>query len=157
MSDNYVLNLFADLRKQLLNVITSLSKSQLDYIPRGFSNNVHWQLGHVLTVTDELIFVFSGDESKILPDYRSYFASGTSPKQWSEPPPEIEILVKGLEIQMLEICEGFEGKLAQPVTDRSNFLQASVISDLFHVLIAHESMHLGMINAMAKLLKNDIG
>lgn len=47
----------------------------------------------------------------------------------------------------------YDGRLAQPVADENNFLQASVIGELFHVLIAHESTHLGMIIAMGKVLE----
>lgn len=155
MSDTYILNLFADLRKQILNVITSLSKSQLNRIPKGFRNNLHWQIGHVLKITDELIFEFSGVGSRIPLGYKTYFATGTHPSNWSNNPPETEIIIKNLEVQMSEICEKYDGRLAQPVPDKNNFLQASVIGELFHVLIAHESMHLGMINAMAKVLQNE--
>jgi len=54
---------------------------------------------------------------------------------------------------MKGISGTFSGKLTQPVADPDNFLQASVIGDLFQVLIAHESTHLGMIQAMAKVLQ----
>lgn len=60
-----------------------------------------------------------------------------------------------LKEQQLEIAEMYEGKLAQPLMDKNNFLQASVIGELFYVLIAHESMHLGMISAMTNVIKND--
>ncbi|WP_088103936.1 DinB family protein [Halalkalibacter urbisdiaboli] len=153
MSDVYILNLFADLRKQMLNAISSLSKGQLNHTPKGFSNNVFWQIGHVLTITDELIFTLSGDGSRIPTSYRAYFMTGTSPISWSGKPPDINIIVKELEIQMLEIYEKYDGRLAQPVDDQNNFLRASVIGELFYVLIAHESMHLGMVNAMVKVLE----
>ncbi|RXZ81125.1 DinB family protein [Paenibacillaceae bacterium] len=155
MSDTYILNLFADLREQILSVITRLSKSQMEHIPKGFNNNLHWQLGHVLTITDNLIFEFSGVGSRISQYYRTYFATGTSPSSWLGQPPGIEMILKDLKSQMVEICDKYDGLLAQPVADENNFLQATVIGELFHVLIAHESMHLGMIIAMDKVLQHE--
>ncbi|RJX37927.1 DinB family protein [Paenibacillus pinisoli] len=155
MSDTYILNLFADLRKQILSVITGMSKVQIEHIPKGFNNNLHWQIGHVLTITDDLIFEFSGVGARMPQHYRTYFASGTSPSSWPEQPPGIDTLLKELENQMVEIGKKYDGRLAQPVADENNFLQASVIGELFHVLIAHESTHLGMIIAMSKVLQHE--
>lgn len=155
MPDMYILNLFADLRLQILNVITSLSKGQIEHIPKGFNNNLHWQAGHVLTITDDLIFEFSGDGARSPQHYRTYFASGTSPSSWLGQPPGIDTLLKELENQMVEICKMYDGRMAQLVADENNFLQASVIGELFHVLIAHESTHLGMIIAMGKVLQHE--
>ncbi|MFF2888513.1 DinB family protein [Paenibacillus sp. NPDC057967] len=155
MSDTYILNLFADLRQQILSVITRLSKDQMEHIPKGFNNNLHWQVGHVLTITDDLIFEFSGVGARIPQHYRTYFASGTSPSSWPGQPPGIDTLLTELENQMVEIGKKYDGLLAQPVADENNFLQARVIGELFHVLIAHESTHLGMIIAMDKVLQHE--
>ncbi|MFC0214390.1 DinB family protein [Paenibacillus chartarius] len=152
MSDRFILNLFADLRKQILNIMTGLPENKLSLVPEGFNNNLHWQIGHVLTITNDLIFVLSGAGSRIPSSYGTFFATGTSPSNWSEQPPEVHILEKKLEEQMLVICEMYDGNLAEPVTAKDNFLQARVIGELFYVLIAHESTHLGMITAMAKVL-----
>lgn len=152
-SDAYILKLFADIRTQLLSVIRELPKSLLGCIPQGFNNNLHWQAGHVLTITDELIFTYSGAGTRIPPDYKTYFARGTSPSNWIDSPPEIDEILKLLEDQMEEISSSFSGKLAQPAADPDNFLQASVVGELFQVLLAHESTHLGMIKAMAKVLQ----
>ncbi|MEK8126751.1 DinB family protein [Paenibacillus filicis] len=155
MSDTYIFNLFADVRKQILSVITRLSKGQMEHVPKGFNNNLHWQVGHVLTIADDLIFEFSGVGARIPQHYRTYFASGTSPSSWPGQPPGIEILLRDLENQMVEICNKYDGLLEQPVAYENNFLQASVIGELFYVLLAHESTHLGMLIAMDKVLQNE--
>jgi len=152
-SDAYILKLFADIRTQLLSVIRELPKNLLDLIPQGFSNHLHWQAGHVLAITDELVFTGSGAGSRIPQEYKTFFARGTSPADWIGSPPDMDEILKCLEDQMKEISGTFSGKLTQPVADPGNFLQASVIGDLFQVLIAHESTHLGMIQAMAKVLQ----
>lgn len=155
MDGGYILQLFADLRNQFLDVAANLPRSRMTRIPHGFRNHMHWQMGHVLTVTDELIFQISGLGSRIPPDYKAFFAPGTSPADWTGEPPPAEVLLEELERQRLEIRETFRGgNMAQPLAE-SNFLQAGAVGDLFCVLIAHESLHLGMIQAMDKVLSSE--
>ncbi|MDQ0273912.1 DinB family protein [Cytobacillus purgationiresistens] len=155
MSDTYVLNLFADIRKQILNVLKNVSEGKMKHIPKGFNNHLYWQVGHVLTITDKLIFEYSGAGSRIPDHYSDFFATGTSPLNWSGQPPEIDLILIELKSQLTEICDNYDGMLTQPVAEESNFLQATVIGELVHVLIAHESTHLGMITAMVKVLQNE--
>lgn len=155
MSEAYILNLFDDLRGQLLDAATGLSSDQMTMIPHGFRNHVHWQLGHVWTITDQLVFGFSGLGSSMPSDYNIYFASGTSPADWTGEAPAIDEVRRKLVEQQAAIREAFIGKLSLPVADRNNFLAASTVCDLFHVLIAHEAMHLGMLTAMVKSLTVD--
>lgn len=155
MPDTYVLNLFADIRKQILNVFEDVSKDKMKYIPKGFNNHLYWQVGHLLTITDELIFEYSGAKSRVPHHYRDFFATGTSPLNWSGHPPEIDQIFIELKNQLTEICDNYDGMLTQPVAAENNFLNASVIGDLVHVLIAHESTHLGMISAMHKVLQDE--
>jgi len=151
-STPYIIKLFADLRKQILNTVLELPISKFNRIPQGFHNNLHWQLGHVLTIADELVFTLSGAASRLPPNYKTYFASGTNPRQWADHPPQPDVLLRNLEEQMENICKEYGGKLTQPVDDRANFLEARTVGELFQVLIAHESLHLGVINAMTRLV-----
>jgi hypothetical protein len=151
-SDGFVLGLFADLRTQILDALHGLPAGKGDDIPAGFRNNMRWQAGHLLTITDKLIFQFSGAGSRIPAEYESWFASGTAPSGWSHEPPAMNALLRQLADQMAAIRDTFDGRLSLPVADRDNFLQAATIGELFHVLIAHESMHLGTIQAMARVL-----
>ena len=151
MSDAYMLRLFADLRSQILEVVVS-AEGQLHRIPNGFRNHLYWQIGHVLTVTDELIYGLTGEGSRIPPVYRKYFAPGTVPVQGQEQLPPAEVLIKQLQQQQLDISEMDASRMEQPVPDSDNFLHASKTRELFYVLIAHEGTHVGMIHAMVKVL-----
>jgi len=47
-------------RKLLLNLLNSFSTEQLNNIPAGFSNNLIWNIGHVVVVQQLLIYKLSG-------------------------------------------------------------------------------------------------
>jgi len=150
--DGYALDLFADVRRQILDILRGLPAGKADDIPAGFRNNMRWHAGHLLAITDKLMFQFSGEGSRIPAEYETWFASGTAPSDWSREPPATNALLIQLEEQMAAIRETFAGRMSRPVADRSNFLRATTVGELFHVLIAHESTHLGMIQAMARML-----
>ncbi|MCM3762513.1 DinB family protein [Alkalihalobacillus oceani] len=137
MSDRFTLHLFADIRSQLLEAVSGLTDSQWDVVPAGFTNNLHWQVGHVLTITDELLFTISGVGSRIPTEDKTFFSAGTSPADWSESPPAPAMIIKQLDRQAREICDTFSGKFMQPVEDVNNFIQAEVIGELFDLLLAH--------------------
>lgn len=144
MKENYVFDLWENIRQRILNEVANLPEHKRDMVPRGFSNNIHWQIGHVLTATDNLVFQFAGKESRMIPEsYCAFFDNGTKPSDWPEQPPDWETLVSQLREQLKEFRKTFHGKFSEPGT-ADNFLRAVVGS------IAHESMHAGMISAMVK-------
>jgi hypothetical protein len=73
MRDNYAFDLWENIRHQILNEVANLPDHKGDIVPRGFSNNIHWKFGHVLTATDDLVFQFVGKESRMIPESCSVF------------------------------------------------------------------------------------
>jgi hypothetical protein len=61
------------LGNQILNEVANLPDHKGVIVPRGFSNNIHWKFGHVLTATDDLVFQFVGKESRMIPESYSVF------------------------------------------------------------------------------------
>jgi hypothetical protein len=73
MRDNYAFDLWENIRHQILNEVANLPNHKRDIVPRGFSNSIHWQIGHVLTAMDDLVFQFAGKESRMIPESYSVF------------------------------------------------------------------------------------
>lgn len=65
MRDDYIFGLLADIRQQIINGAVNVPESKRSIVPEGFNNHLHWQIGHILTVTDALIFQFARRESRI--------------------------------------------------------------------------------------------
>lgn len=154
MSDRFILSLLNDVRQQLLDVVTKVAPYRWTVIPAGFRNHLHWQLGHALTVTDELILGLASGERSLSSEYYRCFAVGTSPQDWSGDVPDPRILLLQLGEQVPALIDKYDDKLDEPVAQSDNFLQASVTRELFYVLLAHESTHLGMVTAMTTMLRS---
>ncbi len=73
------LDLIDNMRRTLLEKTESLTVEQLNTIPYGFNNNIVWNLGHILVVTDELLYKNSPFS---IPSYEfetTGFKKGTKP------------------------------------------------------------------------------
>lgn len=68
-------------RKELLKVIAQLSTSQLNLIPHGNSNNIVWNLGHLLIVSENLLYKHSPLDRPAHDFDLSRFARSTRPEQ----------------------------------------------------------------------------
>lgn len=153
MSDLFIFNLLEKTRKGVLGHTAELTSEQRTIVPVGFNNNIHWQLGHIIFIADAIVFGFAGKASEVPAEYKTFFAPGTKPADWTTEPPAWESLLEQFSKQTELIRETFAGQVNQPLTNTNNFAKAETIGDLLEVNTMHESSHLGMINAMSKVVK----
>lgn len=66
-------------RKHYLQLIENYSLEQLNKIPEGFSNNLAWNLGHIIVAQQGLIYRLSGLPMYVSDEMRSTYGNGTKP------------------------------------------------------------------------------
>lgn len=66
-----------------------LSEIQIDV----FNNTIQWQVGHILTVAERMMFNQTEKSAFLSADFTKWFESGTRPKDWREQPPGLEDLI----------------------------------------------------------------
>ena len=67
-------------REQLLEYFDKYTLEQLNKIPSGFSNNLIWNIGHVIVVQQALVYKASGLEAYVSEDLFKLYMPGTIPK-----------------------------------------------------------------------------
>ncbi|MEK3719849.1 DinB family protein [Paenibacillus sp. FSL H8-0034] len=137
-------------RNRLLQLVDKCPAEQRNVVPTGFNNSILWQIGHILTITEGLVFGFSGEAVQIPAEYRTFFGSGTKPADWTEEPPTWEAILEQLKQQPVRIREVFAGKLQASV--KENFAKADHVEEILLTNLLHENNHAGMIQAMLKVL-----
>ncbi|MWV46808.1 DinB family protein [Paenibacillus sp. HJL G12] len=152
MRDGYIFGLMLRTRSNIIQKVEKLPEEKRNVIPEGFNNSIHWQIGHLLTVTNLIAFQFAGKESVIPESYKTFFGNGTKPSDWTEEPPAWDALIEELTQQCKLIEDTFSGKLQEPLTMKENFAKAETVDEALFVNINHENSHLGMISAMLKVL-----
>ncbi|MFB5674512.1 DinB family protein [Paenibacillus terreus] len=153
MSDVYAFHLMDRTRQKILKHLESLPEAKRNVVPAGFNNSIHWQLGHVVTLADRIIYGIAGKPIPLPESYATFFGPGTKPADWIGEPPSWEELMQLFNEQPSRLRDTFAGILDEPVAKKDNFGQAETIGELIHLSNGHESSHEGMINAMVKILK----
>lgn len=142
---------YARTRKALAQDLKDATPTLLQTIPEGFNNNIHWQVGHILFVTEH--FFFKGQE-KLPANYIQFFGPGTKPADWDEEAPNLETLLEQLNEQLERIkevpSEAFEQKLPK------RFLGNNTYGELIATGAFHEAMHVGQIQSMKRLIQASV-
>ncbi|MCJ8013863.1 DinB family protein [Paenibacillus sp. KQZ6P-2] len=152
MRDSYLFGLMLRSRNGIIQKVQTLPEEIRNVVPEGFNNSIHWQLGHLLTVTNHIVFQFAGKESVIPDHYKAFFGPSTKPADWTEEAPAWDTLIEELTRQCKLIEDTFGGKLQEPLTVKENFAKAETVGEILVMNISHESSHSGIINAMIKVL-----
>lgn len=66
-------------RKHYLELIEKYSLEQLNKTPEGFSNNLAWNLGHIIVAQQGLAYRLSGLPMYISDEMRNMYMNGTKP------------------------------------------------------------------------------
>jgi hypothetical protein len=138
-------------RGRLLQLVEGCPENKRNVVPEGYNNSVHWQIGHVLTITERLVFGLSEQTSVFPANYQTFFGNGTKPADWQEEPPAWDILMDHLKEQPNRIRKSLKDKLEDSV--KENFLKAETVGELVVSSVLHEVNHAGTISAMLKVLK----
>lgn len=151
MRDTFLFGALDKYRNRLLQLVEGCPADKRNVVPEGFNNSLHWQIGHVLSVTNRLVFGLSEQPSLLPANYLSFFGNGTKPADWQEEPPAWDVIIAQLKEQPAQIRESLHDKLEVPV--KENMLQAATIEQLINANIMHEANHFGVMSAMMKVLK----
>lgn len=151
MRESFLFGRMEKIQKELLQHVENCPKDKLTLIPDGFSNSVLWHLGHVLTITERVVFGLAGEPRTLPESYTAFFEKGTKPADWTEEPPACETLIEQLKEQENRIKEVFFGKFNAPV--KENPFKAETVVEVLESNLIHVGVHTGNIGAMVKLLK----
>ncbi len=128
-----------------------------EVIPAGWNNNLHWHLGHLVTVPRALTLGLLGEPLGIPDDYRKWFAKGTSPATWGDDPvPSAEHLLRELTGKSEALFDELAGKEDVPFPKTYT---VTIGIDLTSVAVAlpfsmsHDGIHLGLLLALRRALK----
>jgi len=141
-------------RTRLLYFLENLTPEQLYFIPKGFKNNIIWNLAHILVTEQMLTYGLSGLELPIDKKFVKMYAKGTFPKK------EVSIDdINDIKNQLIPVINQTEKDYKNGVFKTFNEYPTSVgitlknIDDALQFNIFHEGIHLGIILSIKKLLK----
>ncbi|NRF37361.1 DinB family protein [Pedobacter foliorum] len=139
------------IRLFVLNTIKDLTVAELNRIPNGYSNNIIWNIAHLVAAQEGVCYKRSGQSTNISTEFFNAYKPGSKPER-NLTEKEIEE-VKQL---LLTSVDQLENDLNQDKfvnyqgwTTRYD-VQMNNIEDALNFLPFHEGMHLGYIMALKR-------
>lgn len=135
----------------LKSVTSDLSVEQLNKIPKGFNNNIAWNLGHILVTQQLLVYALTDTKPLVSENLIQTFRKGTAPEKRVSKEVMDEIM-SGLATTGARMAEDYQNKIfgtfKEYPTSYGIVLHNVEESIIFNNM--HEALHLGYIMAMKR-------
>lgn len=140
-------------RKLYLNFLNTYNLEQLNKIPDGFSNNIIWNIGHIIVSQQSLVYRLSGLQMYVSDAMFETYKNGSKPTATTTMAEVEEI--KGLLFSLIEKTKSdyVSGKFTtyNAYTTSIGFHLASTIEAL-EFNNYHEALHLGFMMNIRKFI-----
>ncbi|RBQ02850.1 DinB family protein [Pedobacter miscanthi] len=140
-------------RAFIIELVKDLNTEQLNKIPKGFNNNIIWNIAHLTAAQQNLCYVRSGLPVTVESEYFTPFLSGTKPGHFigkEEINSIFDILLSSIDRLASDYTSGIF-KQFDP-WDKRYGMKLNSIEDAINFVPFHEGMHIGYIMALKKLV-----
>lgn len=140
-------------RLYALSMIEDLSEARLSQVPPGFSNNILWNLGHLVAAQEGVCYKRNGLDAYIAEEFWQRYRPGSHPQQEAGTA-EIALVKQELLESLQRLQDDYTaGKFSNPVPWTTRYgIEIATIEDALNFLQVHDGMHLGYIMALRKLI-----
>lgn len=141
------------IRRFILQFITGLSIDQLNQVPEGFSNNITWNLAHLIAAQQGICYIRAGLKPVVEQHFYESFKSGTHPEHALNKK-EIETIQELLLTTIDQFEQDYRNKVFEeysPMVTRYG-VALNNINDALLFLLFHEGFHLSYIMALKRLI-----
>lgn len=153
MSLEFHFKILRKTRTNLLNATVNLTLEQLNEIPKGFNNNIAWQMGHILVTQQLLVYRLSSIPSIVDQDMIEDFRKGTKPERKYEQA-EIDMIRDMLVSTIDQTKENYNqnifGEYKTYTTSYGMTLSSTDGAIIFNN--SHEALHLGNVLALKRMI-----
>lgn len=138
-------------RSYILGVLENVTDTEAEVIPKGFSNNIRWNLGHIYLDQYLWIQAVTKEKAEVPEPFQAWFGYGTSPANFTSDTPTIDELKNLLKEQPAQIKAQYGDQLEEefPPTE----MDMHTIEQVLIRTIFHEGMHLQTILDLKKCMK----
>lgn len=150
---NALFELTATSRKMAAAYLENYSLAQLNTIPDGFSNNLFWNIAHIVVTQQLLVYKLSGLPMHVSEEFVEKYKKGSKPEHTATQ--EEVALVKSLLFSTLEQTQkDYENKVFQDYSEypTSTGFTLHTVEEAMQFNAFHEGLHLGIMMSIRKLI-----
>ena len=140
-------------RKLLYKILDNTPREQLLEIPKGFRNNIWWNIAHVVVTQQLLVYKFSRLQVRIPEQFVEKFKKGTVP-DGSATDAEIKEIGDFLISTAESAKEDYGNGLFKNFNEYTTSLKVTLrsVEDAITFNVFHEGLHLGAILGLQKVV-----
>lgn len=140
-------------RVVIVRMIENLTDAQLCHVPEGYRNNILWNVGHIVSSHQILLYQRAGLPMGVTEEFVAAFGRGSSPAEWSSTP-DIEGVKSLVREQPAQLEDDFK---SGRFTDYERYTTSTGIElrnweDALAFNHFHEGVHTGVILAQKRLV-----
>lgn len=153
MNTESLLKNFLAVRVYTHSIIEALSVDQLLAVPDGASNNILWNVGHIIVDGSDMIHMPAGLPMPWPDRFEPLFRAGSSPQDWPSPPDVAEVVAASRKWGTGVVKDYEEGRFAEfdAAKVHSGWPVHSIEETIAYQTI-HEGIHLGAILTLRRLV-----
>lgn len=140
-------------RAALSKIIENYSLEQLNTVPKGFNNNLIWNIAHVIVTQQLLMYKLSGLSMQVTDEMVEKYKKGTK-TEGDVSQEEVDLIKKLLLTTLNQTEKDLKDQIFKNFTEyptSTGFVLRS-IEDALHFNNFHEGIHLGYVLALRKSL-----
>lgn len=140
-------------RQLIAPIFEAYSVEQLNAIPKGFTNNLIWNIAHIVVTQQILVYKLLGLQPMVSVELIEKYKKGTSP-QGEVSVQEIQQIKELLATTLIQTQKDYQAgvfKDFQEYPTSSGYILRNVEDALAYNLF-HEGIHLGVIMSLKKLV-----
>jgi len=149
-----LLELTLQARKGYYHILKTTPREELLKIPEGFNNNIWWNIAHIVSTQQALVYGLSGLPIQIPQELKDKFKKGTTPDGTATDDEIAQVkalLFSSIEKTIEDLDNGFFKNFKEYPTSAGITLKS--IEDAISFNLFHEGLHLGSIFALQKAVK----
>jgi len=149
-----ILELTLQARKNFYHILKNTPREELLKIPEGFNNNIWWNIAHVVSTQQRLVYGLSGLPIQVPEELINKFKKGTVPNGTATDEEIAEVktlLFTSIEKTIEDFDNGIFKNFKEYPTSAGVTLKS--LEDAVSFNLFHEGLHLGSIFALQKAVK----
>lgn len=135
-------------------LLEEMTLDEINQIPKGFSNNILWNTGHMLVVLQKLTYGLSGNTLLLSDELINAFGKGTKPEE-KYTQESYEKVKKLLVCTAKDLKQDYESGIFKAFNEFTTGLGVKLtsIEEAIHFVSVHEAIHYGYMLALRKAVK----
>lgn len=149
-----VLEQTLQIRKGFYSILKNTPREELLKIPNGFNNNIWWNIAHVVSTQQGLVYGLSGLQLRIPLELKDKFKKGTVP-DGTATDEEIKMISAFLFSTIEWSMEDYESGLFTNYSEYTTTAKVTLknVDDAIAFNFFHEGLHLGSVFALQRAVK----